>query len=91
MWIHLYKDSLVTARPMLLRQLILIPDGTGVADATFYDGRNANAPHLGIFRTAAQNTRHIPFGKGIRMENGLFVAIGDNVEGVVVIWDPPEE
>ncbi len=87
MWVHLEKDSLVTERPMTLLQLILIPDGTGVADATFHDGRNANAPHLGIFRTAAQNTRSISFGKGIRIENGMFVDIGDNVEGVVVVWE----
>jgi len=87
MWVHLEKDTLVTERPMLLRQLILIPDGGGVATATFHDGRNANAPHLGIFRTGAQNTRHIPFNKGVRLENGLFVDVGANVEGVIVVWD----
>ncbi|GAI93173.1 unnamed protein product [marine sediment metagenome] len=91
MWVHVHKDSLITARPMLLRQLVLIPDGTGPAIATFHDGRNANAPHLGIFRTNEQNTRSISFGKGIRMENGLYVEVGGDVEGVIVIWDSLEE
>lgn len=91
MWVHVHKDTLITERPMLLRQLVLIPDGSGVAFATFYDGRNANAPHLGIFRTAQQNTRSITFNKGIRMENGLYVEVSGDVEGVIIIWDAIEE
>lgn len=87
MWMHTAKTTIVSERPICLRQLILIPDGAADAIATFYDGLNENAPLLGAFRTGKLNTRHIPFNKGIRLENGLYVVLGAGASGVVVVWD----
>ncbi len=91
MWAHLSKSSIVSERIISLRQLILIPDGTTDAIATFYDGRNENAPLLGAFRTGKLNTRNIPFHEGLRLENGLYVELGAGAQGVVVVWDPLKE
>ncbi len=87
MWVHLAKSGIVTDRPLCLCQLVLIPDGTTDAIATFYDGRNENAPLLGAFRTGKLNTRHIPFGRGIQLENGLYVEMGAGAQGVIVVWE----
>lgn len=91
MWTHISKSSIISERPLCLCQLILIPDGTSDAIATFYDGRNDQAPLLGAFRTGKLNTRHIPFDHGIHLENGLYVKMGLGAQGVVVVWTAPEE
>ncbi len=87
MWVHLAKSNIVSERPISLRQVILVPDGESDAIATFYSGRNENAPLLGAFRTGKANTRSITFEKGIQLENGMFVEFGTGAQGVVVIWD----
>lgn len=87
MWMHLAKSNIVSSRPMCLLQLVLIPDGESDAIATFYSGRNENAPLLGAFRTGKLNTRHIPFDCGIQLENGLYVELGVGAQGVLVVWE----
>jgi hypothetical protein len=87
-WTYVTADQIVNQGETLLHSIILLTSaaGTGV---TLYDGLDAvSGRSLGPFEGAANISFSHTFPKPLRLDRGLFVDIGTNVTGVLVVWEP---
>ena len=72
-----------------ITSLTLVSDGVGVADVTVKDGASPDGETLATLRALQNDTRHLPFAHPVEVFDGLYVDIGSNVEGVLVVWRRP--
>jgi len=68
--------------------LILAADGVGTADVTVYDGQDAGGRQFGTFRTPVSRSESHGVPGSAAFHQGLFVAIGSNVEECIVLYRP---
>jgi len=81
-------SSLVTPSPCELLSVILTPTSAASGDITLYAARGAIAGHeILTIRTANSQTTQVRFS-GLKVEGGLYIAIGSNVTRVTVEWEP---
>ena len=69
--------------------LTLVSDGVGVADLTLKDGESPDGETIVILRVLQNDTRHMVYPVPLEVFNGLYVDIGSNVEGLLVVWRRP--
>ncbi|MCD6261188.1 MAG: hypothetical protein J7J28_05335 [Thaumarchaeota archaeon] len=67
--------------------IVLTSTADGPADATLYNGRDDVAPVLFTIRTTANRSLQIGFDGGVPVHGGLYIKLGSNVEGVLVLWE----
>ena len=72
----------------LIKHIVLTATSAGVADITLYEGQDDAGKVLVIVKAAADGTRHVSLGQGLPVSSGLYVKLGSNVEGVLVLWEP---
>lgn len=73
--------------PATIIAVALTSTGTGAADATLHVGRDDTAQVLTKIRCTTSNTNQVDFTPGVQIPDGLFVALGSNVDGLLVIYD----
>ena len=73
-----------------ITHIVLTATSAGVADITLYEGRDDAGKVLAVIKAAADGTRHVSMGRGLPVSSGLYVKLGSNVEGVLVLWEPAE-
>lgn len=88
-WSRLTGDRIVNEGQSVLFGLALKVSVTG-GDVTVYEGTDALSGRIvGIFEGIANETRPVMFGSaGLKMDRGIYVDFGSNVDEVLVIWDP---
>ena len=83
-------DSLVSAKGLLLKGIVLLTSVTG-GDIVIYDGQDATSGRkICTFKGLANVSLPVSFGEGLRLERGLFIDVGSNVTEVLVFFDPFE-
>lgn len=87
-WTRLTVSAKVTEGPAILGNMLLSANSSGAADATPYNGVDANGDQFITLKAATSRLQGYPGGANVRMEKGLYVEVGSNVEEVVVIWRP---
>lgn len=70
----------------VVSSLTLVSDGVGVADVTLYDGPSAAGENILTLRALQNDTRHLPYPDPLEVLDGLFVDVGSNVSGLLVVW-----
>lgn len=89
--IHITKSQVVSPSPVMLSYVVLTSDGGGVADITIYDGESSNDDKLVTLKAASDGTSRLRFGYDLVTRKGLYIEIGSNVEGVLVIYSTNQE
>ena len=83
----LTADEQVIEHPCLLKGIVLLVSTTG-GDVTLYEGLGtAGSSQIGRFEGIADQSTPIDL-HGLLLERGLYVDIGSNVTGVLVIYKP---
>ncbi len=83
----LTADEQVIEHPLLLAGIVLLVSTTG-GDVTLYEGLGtAGSSLIGRFEGIADQSTPIDL-HGLLLERGLYVDIGSNVTGVLVIYKP---
>lgn len=80
----------VFSGPGLVSHIVLTATAGGAADITLYDGTDDAGKPLVVIRAPASSSRPVSFGQGLPVEDGLFIKLGTNVEGVLILWAPAE-
>ena len=73
-----------------IEHVVLTATSAGVADVTLYEGRDDAGKELLVIKAPADGTRHVSLSPGLPVESGLYVKLGSNVEGVLILWEPLE-
>ena len=83
-------SQVVYPKGMLLKGIVInchASDGY----STLYEGNDASSGRLiGRINGASKVSTPIDFGEGLRLERGLYVAIGDHTDQIIVYFDPFE-
>lgn len=83
----LTADEQVIEHPLILRGIVVLVSTTG-GDVTLYEGLGtAGSSLIGRFEAIADQSTPIDL-HGLFLERGLYVDIGSNVTGVLVIYKP---
>jgi len=83
-WSNVTYDLCLETRPVILYQVILTDNGSGVADVTIYDGHNTTGKVVSIVRTLQNATLLLDVAEGILLSQGLFIDVGTNVGSCLV-------
>ena len=86
-WQWVTADQVITRKPCQFLGAELTPSGAN-ADCSFYDGADTGGKFIGKLVAATVTTRPLKPPGPIPCYNGLFVAVGSNVAGVLVYWRP---
>lgn len=87
-WERIRASQRIYGGPVEFGGLIVAADGVGTADATVYDGFDAGGRQFATFRTPVSRTEGHGPPVTAKFDQGLFVAVGSNVEEVVVLYRP---
>ncbi len=83
----LTADEQVIEHPLILKGIVVLVSTTG-GDVTLYEGLGtAGSSLIGRFEGIADQSTPIDL-YGLFLERGLYVDIGSNVTGVLVIYKP---
>lgn len=79
-------DELLTTQPCELIYAHAYSSGNAIENTAIYDGENTNGELLINFNTGTKSD--IPFNppEPVKCQRGLYVDIGENTEGVFVMW-----
>lgn len=83
-------DSVITERDALLVAVYLTATAAGTATATVYNGVDTNGRKIHTLSTPASRSEKIEPVSPIRCDEGIFIDVGNNVEGVCVVWQYPQ-
>jgi hypothetical protein len=59
----------------------------GPAKATLYPGQAPTEKPLVVITAPTANTKGVQFPGGHLLENGLYVELEENAEGILLVWD----
>ena len=82
------QDQVVVSGRAQIKAVVLTAMGAGNADVTLYEGLDDAGRVILVTRAPAGHTQQITFGEGLPVEDGLYIKLGANVEGVLVLWAP---
>jgi len=71
-----------------IKGIIVTSTGAGAASVTFYEGRDNAGKVILVLRALANYSQQVTFDGGFPISDGLYVELGANTEGVLVIWEP---
>ena len=91
MWQWFVKDNVVSERPCRLRQLVICGSDGSDGRIVLYDGLNTAGRHFATIRVRQDVTRSINFPSCPLCSGGLYLDIIDGIDGVLVLWEYPEE
>jgi len=86
-----YKSSWITFSQAVEKTKCQLVDATivatsaGAAAANIYDGPNATGKKIGQLATPASDMRELSPRQPIDLENGLYIELGSNVAGVLIV------
>lgn len=86
MFQHFTKDSVVSERGCFLFRVIITPRDTKKGDITLYNGLNAGGMKIANLRTSTGHSALYNFGNDFYCAEGLYLDVGGDVEGVLVVW-----
>lgn len=90
-WEQYTKDMVVSQRQCILHQAVIVSNGQGEATSTLYDGVNTAGRKLLTIKSVDKNMHSVRFADGIWCSEGLYLDIGDNVDGVLLGWMSVED
>lgn len=85
-WKRITADTVILNGPGLFAGVVLAADGVGTADCTVYDGADSGGRQFGTFRTPVSRSESHGLPGPARFDAGIFVAVGSNVEEVIVLY-----
>lgn len=71
-----------------IKSIVITASSAGPAYAILYEGRDDAGKVLLECRLPANEIYQITFDGGIPIQDGLYVLLVSNVEGVLVLWEP---
>jgi hypothetical protein len=84
-WAWVTANRLLTDRECELIYACLVPSAAG-ADVTLYDGENTTGDTVVTIEHAAKTSHPFNPRRPIYCRKGLYVSLGTNVTGVLVLW-----
>lgn len=85
-WTHLVADGSCGRGRCILFGIIIRVSVAGAA-VTVYDGQDASGRLVAVIEAAANLSWAVEFAGGLRIEDGIYVDLGTNVDDVLVVWD----
>jgi len=76
--------------PVLLKSVSLTATAGGNATATIYDGTSDDGEVVCIIKTLQSTTLPVSLNGDVIIHTGVYVELGSNVEGLLVVWDIPK-
>jgi len=80
-------DQLITEGPGALIAVFLVSTSAGASSVTLYDGVSAAGEVVVTLRAPANEVSAIMVGGCVPFSTGLYIDVGTNVEGVLVIYE----
>lgn len=81
------NDQVISRIPCKLWGVVLTGDGAGVADITLRDGHSTTGDVILTLKAVQNGSEVVIFEKPIKTVKGLFLDVGSNVTGALVLWD----
>jgi len=88
-WAWITSSQVLAKRPCKLYEVSVSPSAAA-AYATVYNGENTTEPQVIRIDAAAKTLQHWKPAEPVRLDRGLYVALGDNVTGIFVQYEPEE-
>jgi len=88
-WKWCTVDQLVSPGPCFLLGIMLTASSAGAATATIRNGHNTGGEIVCVVGASASWTVTFPPQSPIYLDKGLFVDVGSNVTGVLVMYYQP--
>ncbi|RLI42035.1 hypothetical protein DRO69_10875 [Candidatus Bathyarchaeota archaeon] len=85
-WKWCVNDQLISPGPVFLLAAMLVADSGGTAEAALYNGHNTTGQVALVLRAPANNPAPITPIYPIYLDKGLYLDVGSNVRGVLVIF-----
>jgi len=85
-WEWIAQDQAVFDGPRLILGFGIVATAGGAATASLYDGRDASGKLLATISAPASETRFVSLPEPFAVGSGLYVDVGANVTGVMVLW-----
>lgn len=79
-------DGLVFEGQGNIDAVTIVSDTVGVVDVTLKDGTNEDGETFLTVRALQNDSRHLAFPGPCPVDQGLYVDIGSNVAGVLIVW-----
>lgn len=87
MWAYIEKTGLVVDRPATLVQIVpCVTAGELVYDFAVYNGKNDQGDVI-LEGEQLYGNAALTFYCGVPCSEGIFVTVGTNLNGVLVIWE----
>lgn len=83
-------DQVVVNVPVKLVAVVLTATSGGAASATIYDGVNDDGEIVAVVKALANTTFSMEFYGGVHITTGIYVDLGSNVQGLLVVYEPEE-
>lgn len=85
-WKWVTASQILSKKGCTLLDAVLVASSAGSATTTLYDGVNTTGKVIVTLSAVASDMGHLEVAVGIPLENGLYVDVGSNVVGVLVLW-----
>jgi len=85
LWEWVTASKIVESGPCFLVGADLSPSANG-ADATIYDGLDATGRRIDTLVASTKTNQPLLLPGRILCHSGIYIAIGSNVTGVLVLW-----
>ncbi len=84
-WRHIAGSGVISNAPCNIGGVIVTSeDSDDNADCTLYDGESASDPKILKIRSGTGTTKVINFQPYLKTQRGLYIAVGSDVDGVLV-------
>lgn len=87
-WTRITSSQRITDKKSILYNCFVVSNGGGAADSTIYNGIDTNGQQHITIKAPTGEIKGLPGRVNTFMERGIYIAVGSNVEEVLVIWDP---
>lgn len=89
-WVRVTNDQVVCTAPGYIGCIIIVSNGSGVADATVYDGESTGDPQILKVLAADDSLQVVRFQPPLKTLRGIYIDIGSNVNEVLIqhSWGP---
>lgn len=89
-YVYCEASRIIHNTACVLHHIVVTPDGTNPSYVDVYDGESDREPKVLRCRVAKTATRPYTFGHHLKLNRGMYIKFGDNLESVMVSSEPLE-
>ena len=83
-WVRTTIDRCLSKTQTLVASVIITPHNGKYGTITLYDGESAQDPQIIMIQTYTTESKHINFEPPLKLDRGLYVDVGGDVDDVLI-------